>query len=1081
MQKKQHSYLPVFFNKRLARRATIGFAAFLLLYSLFGWFILPAIVKSQTQRLIGEKLQREATIGAVEFNPYALSLTVHDFRLMERKRDAEFAGFESLQLNVSLQSVLRFAPVVQELRLTKPYVYLVRNDAHRYNIDDIIEALASQPPSDETARFSVNNIQVEGGSVRFEDRPAKSVHTVEELALGIPFVSSLPSQVHIFVEPLLSAKVNGTPLHFKGKARPFADPKDAQVELNLDGLDVTRVVEYLPFKPRFKVPSALLDLHLVASFSQPKDKAPALKLGGTAALKSVRITEADGRQVIKLQELGLALRDMDVFGSRFEIERLSLDGIDMDLARSRDGELNIVKLLPASSAPPSRETKDAAGLSIVLGELAIRGAALRYADEHAARPLHAGVEKFDLSLRKLALDTRGKTVDIGEVISDRAALLLRQGKPQAPAQRETASPASGADEAGKASAPYVVKAGKIAIGNWSARIEDRSQPEPVVTEVGPLALSLQDLSTAPSSRGRMELKAAVNKSGQIALNGSIGLAPLHTDLALNMKGVDILPVQPYVADQINLRLARASLSGNGRLQLDAGNDGAMKGGFKGDVTLGNVATVDKMSGNDFLRWKSLHFGGVDARFAPFALAVDQVALADFFARIIIDSSGRINLQNIARSHADDQQSLTEASAPAAAKVARAKAAAGKEAAQPAAMPPITIRKVTLQGGRVRFTDNFIQPNYSASLSNFGGMVSDLSSDASTSAGVELHAEVNNAPLSVAGRINPLKGDLFMDIKAKVRGMELAPLSAYSGRYVGYGIEKGRLSFEVAYHVDQRKLSAENRLILEQITFGDKIESPSATTLPVQFAVALLRDRNGVIDINLPIAGSLDDPEFSVGGILLRAIGNLIVKAVTQPFALLGSLFSGGAELSSLDFEPGRSSIPAAGEEKLKSLAKALSERPGLSLDISGRVDPETDRAGLKRVSVERKLRAIKVADLTAKGETVAPGSVVVQQAEYPTLLARAYKAEKFEKPRNMMGLPKDLPAEEMEKLMIANAGIDDDDLIVLGNQRAQTVKNWLVKNGQVPAERMFIVAPKMGAKEAQGATAAPSRVDFALR
>ena len=180
------------------------------------------------------------------------------------------------------------------------------------------------------------------------------------------------------------------------------------------------------------------------------------------------------------------------------------------------------------------------------------------------------------------------------------------------------------------------------------------------------------------------------------------------------------------------------------------------------------------------------------------------------------------------------------------------------------IPPIKIKKLTLQGGHIRYTDNFITPNYTANLMKFGGVISDLSSEANSSANVNLKGQVNSAPLTVDGKINPLKGDLTMDIKAAVSGMELAPLSPYSGRYIGYGIEKGKLSFDVTYKVENRVLTAQNRLVLEQLTLGEKVESPTATTLPVSFALSLLRDRNGVIDINLPIGGSLDDPQFSVG-------------------------------------------------------------------------------------------------------------------------------------------------------------------------------------------------------------------------
>ncbi|MEO8408513.1 MAG: DUF748 domain-containing protein, partial [Oxalobacteraceae bacterium] len=477
----------------------------------------------------------------------------------------------------------------------------------------------------------------------------------------------------------------------------------------------------------------------------------------------------------------------------------------------------------------------------------------------------------------------------------------------------------------------------------------------------------------------------------------------------------------------------------------------------------------------------------------FSVAIDQIALNDFFARVILDSRGRINLQDIVRSTPGASKTLTETDshppvapgAPAAPASIPVKSGAPLASAAAAAtkMPPITIRKFTLQGGKVRYTDNFIKPNYTAHLMDLGGVVTGLSSDPSSSASVNLHGAVNSAPLAIAGRINPLKGDLALDLKANVRGMELAPLSAYSGRYVGYGIDQGKLSFEVAYQIENRTLTAQNRLILDQLRFGDKIDSAGATTLPVRFAVALLQDRNGVIDIDLPIGGSLDDPQFSIGGIIVKVIGNVLTKAVTQPFALLGSLFGGGAEMSTLEFDAGQFAISPAGAATLGSLAKALIERPALKLEISGRADPATDRAGLQRAALDRKVRALRLQDIAGRGEAAGSDGAVVKAAEYPALLTRVYKDEKFAKPRNLIGLQKALPVEAMEQAIMSHAVIDDDDLIALGNRRAETVKAWLLQAGAVADERMFIVAAKSGAQEARATENGPraGRVDFSLR
>jgi hypothetical protein len=239
----------------------------------------------------------------------------------------------------------------------------------------------------------------------------------------------------------------------------------------------------------------------------------------------------------------------------------------------------------------------------------------------------------------------------------------------------------------------------------------------------------------------------------------------------------------------------------------------------------------------------------------------------------------------------------------------------------------------------------------------------------------------------------------------------------------------------------------------------------------------------VIDINLPVGGSLDDPQFSVGGLIVKVIVNVITKAVTAPFSLISSMFGGGEELSNLEFDPGRAAINSKGEEKLKAMAKALADRPALKLDITGRTDPQADREGLKRAAIDRKVRALKLKDMVARGESAETDKITVTPQEYPALLKRVYKDEKFSKPRNVVGLQKDLPVEEMEKLMIDNATVEDNDLTALGNRRAQGVKDWLTANGGIPADRIFILAAKTGVDDAkkEGVPAGAARVDFSLK
>jgi hypothetical protein len=249
------------------------------------------------------------------------------------------------------------------------------------------------------------------------------------------------------------------------------------------------------------------------------------------------------------------------------------------------------------------------------------------------------------------------------------------------------------------------------------------------------------------------------------------------------------------------------------------------------------------------------------------------------------------------------------------------------------------------------------------------------------------------------------------------------------------------------------------------------------------AVALLKDRNGVIDINLPISGTLSDPEFSIGGIIVRVIVNLLTKAVTAPFSLLASAFgSGGEELSFAEFAPGRAELSEQTEARLKTLAKALEDRPGLTLEVAGRVAPEEDREGLRRVKLEQQLKAQKFKELTRNGTPVASiDKAVYERAEYGRLLAEAYRAATFPKPRTAAGLVRDdLPVAEMEKLILQHAQVSDDDLRTLASQRAQFAKDHLVERGGIAAERIFIVAPKLDAADIKD-QGKPTRVEFSLR
>jgi outer membrane protein OmpA-like peptidoglycan-associated protein len=480
-----------------------------------------------------------------------------------------------------------------------------------------------------------------------------------------------------------------------------------------------------------------------------------------------------------------------------------------------------------------------------------------------------------------------------------------------------------------------------------------------------------------------------------------------------------------------------------------------------------------------------------AGFNPVFLEASNLDISELDFDFAIEADGTTNLSKVVGKPATPEEEEGESepasaggSTPAAPPVPPPAATASPASPATAEVTPIRIDTLTLQGGRIGLADHFIQPNYAATLTELTGRMTGLSSKAGTVAQLDLEGRLaNHSPLKVTGSVNPLAATAFADVKASFRDIDLPPFTPYSGKYAGYAIARGAITMEVSYKLQNRKLSAQNRFLVNQFEFGDKIESPTATKLPVKLAISLLKDRNGVIDIDLPIEGSLDDPKFRIGKIIWKLVGNLITKAVTAPFALIGQLFGGGSsgELSSVDFADGSAALDDAAKKKLDALAKALDNRPALTLEATGRFSGDVDSEGLKRLRFERKVKAQKLADLAKKG--VAPASVddvVVDEKEHAVYLAKAYKAEKFDKPRNVLGIAKGLPPEEMESLMLANVAVTNDDLRQLAFARANVVKDYLTGAGKVEAARVFVLEPgRTPSERKEGARG--SRVDFSLR
>lgn len=641
-----------------------------------------------------------------------------------------------------------------------------------------------------------------------------------------------------------------------------------------------------------------------------------------------------------------------------------------------------------------------------------------------------------------------------------------------------------ATKSAQSGTPWRVAVNEGALEGGQIRYEDRAYGRPVQLDVSALSLQLKDFATDSRKPGPLKVSARVRSRrgdpGQLSFVGQMGLQPLAVQGRVQAVDLPAHALSPYLGDRSNFRLLRADAGFKGNLRYAQTARGTV---FRlaGDVLLedlrantvpGTPQAQDLSVGEELLSWKALSLRGLKVALVPgraTRVAVAETALSDFYARVIISESGRINLQDLMKPAEAVAAPADAASAAPAATVASAPASA-----EPAALAPvIEMGPVSLVNGKVLFSDRFIKPNYSANLSELTGRLSAFSSQpASGDAGaapamadLELRGRAEGtATVEILGKLNPLAKPLALDITGKMRDLELPPLSPYSVKYAGHGIERGKLSMDVAYKVEpDGQLVANNKLVLNQLAFGDPVEG-APNSLPVRLAVALLADRNGVIDINLPISGSLSDPEFRLGPIIFRMVMNLIAKAITAPFALLASALGGAdEELGTVSFAPGSAALSAEARANLDKVAQAMKARTSLTMTVAGTASLEAEREGYQReqlsaLMLAEKRRAAVVAGRPA--ETVAP----VTAAERPELLKVVYRRARIPKPRNVLGLAKDLPPAEMETLLLASIPVTQEHMRELAQTRGVAVKDYL-SSRELPQERLFLGASKMEAAE----------------
>ena len=646
----------------------------------------------------------------------------------------------------------------------------------------------------------------------------------------------------------------------------------------------------------------------------------------------------------------------------------------------------------------------------------------------------------------------------------------------------------------------------VALQGGALSFVDKTVGKPVAFDLSSLSVQLKNYVSSGLKpfdvNVSAQMRAGEATAGRLAWRGRVGLSPLTVAGQVEALRIPIHAIEPYLAQAWNLDLVRADASFKGQVNFAQTAAGPVLK-VSGDTTIedfqantGSVApdeaarvsvsaqggAADSLNtGEELLSWKLLSLRGLDVAVAPGTatqVAIAETVLSEFFARLILSEAGRLNLQDVMKAPVAEP-TLAE-SRIATENIAINVAPTGtlvQNGSNLVLAPVISFGPIGLANGRVHFSDRFIRPNYSANLTQLNGQLSAFSS-VSPAGTINLADLVlkgraeGTASLEILGKVNPLVSPVALDIKGRVRDLELPALSPYAVRHTGYGIERGKLSVDVGYQVQpDGQLTASNNIVLKQLSFGDKVDGAPAS-LPVKLAVALLADRQGVIDINLPVSGSLNDPQFKLAPIVFKLVLNLIAKAITAPFSLLANVLGGGSdELSVVSFAPGSAELRSEAKTGLDKVAQALLERPALKMTVVGAASLEMERDAFKREQLQSLIRAEKrrmVVTHSLPAGLVVPGEEgeAVTAAEYPVLLAGVYRRADMAKPRNLVGMVKDISVQDMEDLLLARLTATDDAMRELAVSRGVKVRDYLALQ-QIPLERLFLGAAKSASSDAK--------------
>lgn len=810
----------------------------------------------------------------------------------------------------------------------------------------------------------------------------------------------------------------------------------------------------------------------------------ALKL----ALNGIKLLQKD-QAVLELPAVSVADIGLDLQGKKLDIGSFNIDQGRVKTTRQRDGSVNWQQLHvatehvdEASDNIERQEAADTAPWNIHLNQASLQGVKLNYLDETFKQSLQLAADSLSLSFsfaseqgqsvvegfqshigsfalrsgsqeqavaRLGSLELTGGKVDLAQrkvsleavTLQGLSAEVLRDAQQinwQAiiePAQTTpNAEPKAAAAQEASAESPWTFDLQRFAVAGASLHFQDKSTKTPVALDIENANLEVKDVSLDTKRALPVSLAFKVKQGGSFNADGKLAPEPLLGDISLKLADFSLKPFAPYVNQFALLKLNSGTVGLQGKLNLKQGQKLALQ--YQGGIHADKLDIIEEDTGQAFLGWRSLAANNVKLALAPDSLHISELKLNEPKGKFIIYEDHSLNVQRIMR-----QQ-------PAAAQTAPPASQSQPAGAGDAAAFPVAVDRIRIDNANLEFADLSLTPQFGTHIHTLSGVVNGMSTKPDTTAQVELDGKVDDyGSARIRGSLQPFQATDFTDLKLTFRNLEMNRLTPYSGKFAGRRIDSGKLSVDLEYKIKNRQLAGENKFIVNKLKLGEKVDSEEAVNLPLDLAIALLEDSNGIIDLDLPVSGSLDDPEFSYGKIVWKAIVNVMGKLVTAPFRALGKLLGISSEkLEGLVFDPGSAALAPPEQEKLKIISDALAKRPALVLQFAPVVDEKTDTRALQEQAVRDQVAAKMGLKLEA-GEK--PGPVDIYHKKTQSALDKLAKEQLPPETLDTLKAEKDDVARYGKLLEALNqqAKLEPSALDSLANARLEAVQHYLGELG----------------------------------